>query len=227
MNNPTRTPFIEAAGLCKIYWTEGEDVHALRDVSLTVRQGEFVAVIGPSGCGKSTLLHVLGGLATPTSGSLRIGGKEVQDLQDAELSRLRGKMTGFVFQRFNLLPTLTIRENLALAQRIRGEGGQGNAEIDHILGRVGLGEKKGRRPAELSMGEQQRAAIARAVVHRPAILLADEPTGNLDTATSDVILRVFREMNREMKQTLLLVTHNRDVADAAGTVIRMRDGRIE
>ncbi|MCX6339413.1 MAG: ABC transporter ATP-binding protein [Candidatus Aureabacteria bacterium] len=227
MNSAIPQDFISVAGLCKIYHTGGEDVHALDNVSLGVKRGEFLSIVGPSGCGKSTLLYVLGGLTTPSTGSVRIGGKEICDLSDASISHLRGVLTGFVFQRFNLLPTLTIYENIALAQKIRGTGVQGKEHIGEMLERVGLGGKKGRRPSELSMGEQQRAAIARAVVHRPAILLADEPTGNLDSANSEAIINLFIEMHRELRQTILLVTHNSDIASVAGRVVRMRDGRIE
>jgi putative ABC transport system ATP-binding protein len=226
MNSTGTQPFIEAADLCKVYHTEGEDVHALRDVTLSVRRGEFAAVIGPSGCGKSTLLYVLGGLAAATSGSVRIEGKEIGSLADAPLSRFRGTTTGFVFQRFNLLSTLTVRENISLAQKIRGACAC-DASIDELLDLMGLASRAKRKPAELSMGEQQRAAIARAVIHRPAILLADEPTGNLDSANSVMILDLFSRMHREMGQTILLVTHNQDIARAAGRIIRMRDGRIE
>jgi len=226
MNNAVTDNFIEVAGLCKIYRTGGEDVHALDNVSLSVRRGEFLSIVGPSGCGKSTLLYVLGGLTTPSSGSVSIGGEEICNLSDASISHLRGVLTGFVFQRFNLLPTLTIYENIALAQKIRGTGVQRKEHIGEMLERVGLGGKKGRRPAELSMGEQQRAAIARAVVHRPAILLADEPTGNLDSANSEAIITLFSEMHRELRQTILLVTHNSDVARSAERIVQMRDGRI-
>ncbi|MCX6356493.1 MAG: ABC transporter ATP-binding protein [Candidatus Aureabacteria bacterium] len=218
--------FIEARELCKTYRAGGEDVYALRDVNLTVGRGEFLSIVGPSGCGKSTLLYLLGALVTPTSGSVVIDGAEPGNLSDAGLSRLRGRMTGFVFQRFNLLPTLTTRQNILLSQRIRGLRRGEGLDADEILARVGLGGKMHRRPSELSMGEQQRAAIARAVVHRPAILLADEPTGNLDSANSEMILGLFAQMHRELGQTILMVTHNHDVAKAAERTVQMRDGKI-
>ncbi len=227
MNSATDRDFIKVASLCKAYRAGGEEVYALNHVSLGVGKGEFLSIVGPSGCGKSTLLYVLGGLTSPSAGSVKIEGKEVCSLSDAAISHLRGVLTGFVFQRFNLLPTLTVYENIVLAQKIRGSTPRRAEEIKEILGRVGLGGKKNRRPFELSMGEQQRAAIARAIVHRPAILLADEPTGNLDSGNSDAIVELFAEMHRELKQTILLVTHNNDIAAAADRVIRMRDGRIE
>jgi putative ABC transport system ATP-binding protein len=225
--NSRLDPFIAVAGLCKTYHAGDEEVHALDHVSLNVGRGEFLSIVGPSGCGKSTLLYVLGGLTSPSAGSVRIEGREICSLSDAAISHLRGVLTGFVFQRFNLLPTLSIYDNIVLARKIRGSTPREDKDIAGILDRVGLGAKKRRRPSELSMGEQQRAAIARAIVHRPAILLADEPTGNLDSGNSDAIVNLFVEMHRELKQTILLVTHNNDVAAAAGRVIRMRDGRIE
>ncbi|MCX6354777.1 MAG: ABC transporter ATP-binding protein [Candidatus Aureabacteria bacterium] len=217
---------IEAEGLCKIYHTEGEDVHALRDVSISVARGEFLSIVGPSGCGKSTLLYVLGGLTTATSGSVRIDGQNLIGLSDTALSRVRAGTTGFVFQRFNLFPTLTVRQNIVLAQEISRSGARDMLNADEILSRVGLRGKERRRPSELSMGEQQRAAIARALAHCPAILLADEPTGNLDSANSEAIVALFREMHRDLRQTILLVTHNREVAEAAERIVQMRDGRI-
>lgn len=226
MNSRANDTIIEARGLSKIYRTEGEEVRALLDVSLRVTRGEFISIVGPSGCGKSTLLYVLGGLTTPTSGAVVIDAAELGRISDAALSRIRGRTTGFVFQRFNLLPTLSIRENIALAQGIRRQGAHTAGRIDEMLDRVGLAGKKGRRPSELSMGEQQRAAIARALVHRPAILLADEPTGNLDSSNAEGIIQLFSEMHRELRQTILLVTHNAEVAQAAGRIVRMRDGRI-
>ncbi|MDD5557192.1 MAG: ABC transporter ATP-binding protein [bacterium] len=226
MNDVPAAPFIEARDLQKTYRTGGGDVRALGGVRLAVGRGEFLSIVGPSGCGKSTLLYILGGLMTPTAGSVRVGGEEIGGLRDAALARFRARRIGFVFQRFNLVPTLTVAENIALARRIRGPGGA-TVPLDELLERVGLAGKARRRPPELSMGEQQRAAVARAVAHRPAILLADEPTGNLDTANSDRILELFGRMHREFGQTILLVTHNPDAARAAGRTVRMRDGMIE
>ncbi len=216
--------FVVAAGLHKIYRSAAGDCEALRGVDLEIGRGDFAALVGPSGCGKSTLLHIVGGLAAPTAGTVSVAGKSLDGLGDAALSRHRGRTTGFVFQRFNLLPTLSVRGNLALAQRIRGLD---EAGIDALLERVGLASKMRRRPCELSMGEQQRAAIARALAHRPALLLADEPTGNLDSGNSARILDLLGEMHRDLGQTILLVTHDPGVAAAAGRIVRMRDGRIE
>jgi putative ABC transport system ATP-binding protein len=226
MNSETVRNFISVKDLRKTYHTGSEEVHALNHVSLNVERGEFLSIVGPSGCGKSTLLYVLGGLTTPSAGSVMIDGREICSLSDAAISHVRGVLTGFVFQRFNLLSTLTVYENIVLAQKIRGSAQRQYKGIAELLDRVGLGHKKHRRPSELSMGEQQRAAIARAIVHQPAILLADEPTGNLDSGNSDAIVNLFVEMHRELKQTILLVTHNNDVAAAADRAIRMRDGRI-
>ncbi len=220
----SEAPFIRAARLRKTYRSGGGEYEALRGVNLDVARGEFAAIVGPSGCGKSTLLYVLGGLTSPTSGEVTVAGEALGGLGDAALSRVRGRVTGFVFQRFNLLPTLSIRDNLVLAQGIRGADPAG---VDEILAGVGLAGKARRRPGELSMGEQQRAAIARAIVHRPAVLLADEPTGNLDSGNSALILGLLARMHGESGQTILLVTHDSGVAGAAGRIIRMRDGRIE
>lgn len=222
MNKPDS--FIETRSLSKLYRSGSEDVQALNSVDIAIQKGEFVSIVGPSGCGKSTLLYVLGGLTTPTSGIIRIDGKEIHRGSDAALSRHRGRTIGFVFQRFNLIPTLSIHDNIGLAQKIRGMDPRRG--ISEILERVGLGAKQRRKPFELSMGEQQRAAIARAVIHRPAILLADEPTGNLDSANSESVLELFAQMHRGFGQTILMVTHNDDVARAAGRTIHMKDGRI-
>lgn len=227
MNDLPAGAFIEVHRLRKIYRAGSEEVHALREVDFSVGRGEFVCIVGPSGCGKSTLLYLLGGLATPTAGAVSIEGEELGGLSDAALSHFRGRRIGFVFQRFNLIPTLSILANLSLAQRIRRVPPGAGIPPDEILARVGLKGKERRRPSELSMGEQQRAAIARAVIHRPAILLADEPTGNLDSAASARVLDLFGEMHRGSGQTILLVTHNTEVARAADRIIRMRDGRIE
>lgn len=217
-------PLITITGLSKTYRLGTVEVPALRDVTLTVDKGEFVAIAGPSGCGKSTLLYLISGLATPTRGSVMIDGKEIAGLSDRELSRFRGEMTGFVFQRFNLLPSLSIADNISLAERIRA-GRQPNRErIRETLALVGLSGKEKRKPSTLSIGEQQRAAIARAIIHRPPLLLADEPTGNLDSANAAVVVETLATMHRELGQTILLVTHDESVARAAQRVVRMKDG---
>lgn len=226
MNSGSDNFIIELERLGKTYRAGKVDVPALRDVTLGVGKAEFISIAGPSGCGKSTLLHLIAGLTRPTTGSVRIEGQEIRQLTDAELSRIRGNRIGFVFQRFNLLPTLSIVENIAIAQKIRSSSDQNRSGIGEILELVGLAAKGDRKPAELSMGEQQRAAIARAIIHRPSILLADEPTGNLDTTNSTSVMKIFSQMNRELGQTILLVTHNGAVAATANRIINMKDGRI-
>lgn len=224
--NSNEKAVIEISNLEKIYSAGTVKVPALRDITFTARKGEFLSIMGPSGCGKSTLLYVIAGLTTPTAGSVRIDGREITRLSDTALSRLRARKIGFVFQRFNLLPTLTVEGNIELAQEIRSLSTGDSRRIDEILELVGLSSKKGRKPAELSMGEQQRVAIARAIVHDPAILLADEPTGNLDSANAETIMRIFSRMNRTLGQTIMLVTHNREVAETADGIVRMKDGKI-
>jgi putative ABC transport system ATP-binding protein len=204
------------------------DVQALRGVNLSVAPGEFVAVMGPSGCGKSTLLHILGGLLKPTSGRVIVDGEDLAAMSDAARTDLRRRKIGFVFQRFNLFPTLTTEGNLKLAERIHGNGrsvapGEARREILQLLR---LENKMRHKPLELSGGEQQRVAIARAVINRPAIILADEPTGNLDSENSAIVLEMLRRLNRELKQTIVMITHNPEAAAAAARMIEMRDGMI-
>lgn len=217
---------VETGGLAKSYRLGSAEVPALCGVDLRVGEGEFVAVMGPSGSGKSTLLHLLGCLDRPTAGWYRLEGREVGALTDAELSALRNERIGFVFQAFNLIPQHDVLENVELPLVYRGvEPATRRARALAVLGQVGLGGKLAHRPAELSGGEAQRAAIARALVNRPRLLLADEPTGNLDSRTGEEIMRLFAELHRA-GTTLVVVTHNRDVAAYAGRVIEMRDGRI-
>ena len=217
---------LESIELTKIFKTGKIEVAAVRDVSLKVREGEFIAIMGPSGCGKSTLLHLLGGLATPTSGRVLVDGEEVSSGKDAVRTDIRRRKIGFVFQRFNLLPTLTAQGNLEIAQEIHRNGSRDRRHVDEILNLLGLEEKTHHKPSELSGGEQQRLAIARAVINRPAILLADEPTGNLDTRNSMVVLKMIQELNRTLSQTILMITHNPEAAGIASRLIEMRDGRI-
>jgi putative ABC transport system ATP-binding protein len=203
-------------------------VAALRRVSLTLEAGEFVAVMGPSGCGKSTLLHICGAMDRPTSGSVRIGQQDLTTLDDAALTRLRRETIGFVFQFFNLLPMLTVRENIALPRLLGGANPtQTLAEATTMATRVGLAHRVDHRPSQLSGGEMQRAAIARALVHRPTLLIADEPTGNLDSANGAHILDLLVELHRETGVSILLATHAEEVAALAHRVVRMKDGRIE
>lgn len=217
---------LESIELTKIFKTGKIEVAAVRDVSLKVREGEFIAIMGPSGCGKSTLLHLLGGLATPTSGRVLVDGEEISSGKDAVRTDIRRRKIGFVFQRFNLLPTLSAQGNLEIAQEIHRNGSRDPQHVDEILNLLGLEKKTHHKPSELSGGEQQRLAIARAVINRPAILLADEPTGNLDTRNSMVVLKMIQELNRALSQTILMITHNPEAAGIASRLIEMRDGRI-
>jgi putative ABC transport system ATP-binding protein len=221
-------PTLEARDVEKTYGDAGEPVVALRRVSLTLGAGELVAIMGPSGCGKSTLLHICGAMARPTSGSVRIAQRDIGGLDDASLTRLRRETIGFVFQFFNLLPMLTVRENIALPRLLGGgNAAQTLAEATRLAERVGLGHRLDHRPAQLSGGEMQRAAIARALVHRPTLLVADEPTGNLDSANGVRILDLLIELHRETGVSILLATHAPEVAAAANRIICMKDGQIE
>jgi putative ABC transport system ATP-binding protein len=216
---------IQTENLRKIYRVGKVDVHALRGVNLTVQEGEFIAIVGPSGCGKSTLLHVLGGLTHPSTGKVLVDGNDFSIMSDAERTKFRRHKIGFVFQRFNLLPTLSARDNIALAQHIQGNGFNPH-RFDAVVDMLGIREKLNARPYALSGGEQQRVAIARAVICEPKILLADEPTGNLDTQNSQLVLNMMRALNRSFRQTILMITHNPEAAGVADRIVRMRDGRI-
>ena len=218
-------PIISTKALKKVYRLGKVDVPALRGVDLLVQEGEFLAVVGPSGCGKSTLLHVLGGLTSPTDGQVCVDGNDFRLMSDADRTRFRRHKIGFVFQRFNLLPTLSARNNIAIAQHIQGNGFNPH-RFETVTRMLGIEEKLNHRPYALSGGEQQRVAIARAIICEPKILLADEPTGNLDTENSQVVLDMMRELNRTFRQTILMITHNLEAAGVADRVIRMRDGRI-
>jgi putative ABC transport system ATP-binding protein len=223
----TQEPIIEVEGLKKIYHMGGVEVQALRGVSLTVQRGEFLAILGASGSGKSTLLHVIGGLTPPSAGYVRIGGKDLTAMGDSERTRLRKETVGFVFQKFNLLPTLTAQENIAIARHIAGNRDAKDAEFENVVRILGIGPRLGHKPFALSGGEQQRVAIARAIVNRPAILLADEPTGNLDSENSLKVLDTLKELNSRLGQTILMITHNPEAAAyCAHRVLRMRDGLI-
>ncbi len=219
-------PILRTVDLRMVYHVGKVEVDALRGVSIDVQRGEFVAVVGPSGCGKSTLLHLLGGLARPTSGQILVDGVLVSAAADAERTRVRREKIGFVFQRFNLLPTLTVRGNLEIARQIQGDGVPERERLMQTLEMVGLPHKLNMKPLDLSAGEQQRIAIARAIIGEPAIVLADEPTGNLDSVNSGMILELFRELNRKRGQTILMITHNPEAAAVAHRTIEMRDGRV-
>src|SRR4026209_63868 len=217
---------LQAENLVKVYRIGKVDVPALRGVSLEVQEGEFVAIMGPSGCGKSTMLHLLGGLLTPTSGQIIIDGEDLTAASDAARTDIRRRKIGFVFQRFNLFPTLTAEGNLRLAERIHGNGGGNPVLRRDGLRLLGLEDKLHHKPLELSGGEQQRVALARAVVTRPAIVLADEPPGNLESENSALVLNMFQELNYRFNQTIVMITHNPEAAAMCRRIVQMRDGHI-
>jgi putative ABC transport system ATP-binding protein len=216
---------LKTENLWKVYRQGKVDVPALRGVSVDVPPGEFLSIMGPSGCGKSTLLHVIGGLASPTRGKVLLDGNDLSALSDAERTRLRRHKVGFVFQRFNLLPTLSARDNIALAQHIHGDGFDPH-RFDVVTSMLGLAGRLTHKPSELSGGEQQRVAIARAIINEPKIVLADEPTGNLDSKSSDNVLAMLRQLNQDLGQTIVMITHNPDAAAVGHRVIHMRDGLV-
>ena len=219
-------PILEARQLAKTYRSGGVDVLALRGVDVAVRQGEFVAVMGPSGCGKSTLLSLLGGLDRPTAGQVLLDGERIDERSETRLALLRRRQIGFVFQFFNLVPSLSVAENVELPVLLAGgSAAEARARRAELLDVVGLADKKALGPGQLSGGQQQRVAVARAVANRPRVLLADEPTGNLDTASARDVVTLLREA-REDGQALLLVTHDARVAAAADRVVSMRDGLV-
>jgi putative ABC transport system ATP-binding protein len=221
------TPIIEVVDLHKTYYLGRVPVPVLRGVNLRVEPGEFVAVVGPSGSGKSTLFHIMGGLTPPTSGRVRVNGLDLAAAGDAERTRMRQRTVGFVFQKFNLLPTLTAAENIAIARDIASNHRYDQEHFQEILRLLGIYERLHHKPYALSGGEQQRVAIARALANSPKILLADEPTGNLDTVNSQAVLAVMRDLNRRLGQTTLMITHNPEAAAfCAGRVVHMQDGRI-
>ena len=216
---------LRATNLHKVYATGERRVEAVRGVSLTLDEGVFVALVGPSGCGKSTLLHLCGAMDRPTAGEVVLAGAPLSGLNDEQLTVLRRERVGFVFQFFNLLPTLTVVQNIALPLLLAGRpAGDSLRRAAAVADRVGLGERLDHFPQQLSGGELQRAAVARGVVHRPALLIADEPTGNLDSENGARVLALIREVNEEAAVTVLLATHDASVAAAAGCVLPMRDG---
>ena len=220
-------PILEITDLKKVYHMGHVDVPALRGVNLSVQAGEFVAVLGPSGSGKSTLFHVIGGLTPPTAGRIRIAGHDLSEMTDRQRTEMRKRVVGFVFQKFNLLPTLTARENISIARDIADNHTPLSESFKEVLRILGIEKRLGHRPYALSGGEQQRVAIARAIVNEPRILLADEPTGNLDSQNSELVLKTLKDLNRQLGQTILMITHNPEAAQfCSNRHIEMRDGLI-
>ena len=225
--NATATPtaVVSARDITRRYGEGDAAVDALRGVTLDIVPGQFAAVMGPSGSGKSTLMHILAGLDKPTSGTVEIAGTDITDLSDSRLTLLRRHQVGFIFQFFNLLPMLTAEENILLPLRLAGESID-RTWADAIIDQVGLSDRRKHRPSELSGGQQQRVAIARALASRPAVLFADEPTGNLDSSTSGEILKLLREMVTQYGQTMVMVTHDANAAAMADRVLFLADGQI-
>jgi putative ABC transport system ATP-binding protein len=219
-------PIIQAEGLSKIYRVGKVEVAALQGVSFAVEPGEFVSIVGPSGSGKSTLFYLLGGMAQATSGRVIIAGDDFSAMSDAQRTEMRKRKIGFVFQKFNLLPTLNARDNITIAHEIAGKNGLDKAYFQRVVSLLGIEDRLDHRPSELSGGQQQRVALARALVNQPAIILADEPTGNLDTKNSEIVLSMLRQSNQEFGQTVLMITHNPEAASYGDRIIHMRDGQI-
>jgi putative ABC transport system ATP-binding protein len=218
--------FIEARNLRKTYHIGKIEVEALRGISFGIQKGEFVSVVGPSGSGKSTLFYLLGGLTRPDQGSVILDGDDLAELSDAERTRMRKRKIGFVFQKFNLLPTLDAHSNIMMAQEISGNNNHDPAFFNRITDLLGLSKRLKHRPSELSGGEQQRVALARALINKPTVVLADEPTGNLDSKNSEVVLGMLRLSNKELGQTVMMITHNPEAAGYGDRIIHMRDGQI-
>ena len=218
---------IQVQNLTKVYRVGEVEVHALRGVNLKIERGEFVAIVGPSGSGKSTLFHILGGLTPPTSGTVLIDGRDLVKMSEADRTELRKTTVGFVFQKYNLLPTLTGAGNIEIARHIAGKNGkERDPQFEEILNLLGIANRLKHKPRALSGGEQQRIAIARALVNHPALLLADEPTGNLDTENSTAVLSVMQDLNQRLGQTIVMITHDPEAAAYAHRTVTMRDGRI-
>jgi putative ABC transport system ATP-binding protein len=215
---------VKTERLCKTFGSGAMETHALIDINLEIQRGEFVAVMGPSGCGKSTLMHILGLMLSPSSGKIMIQGHDTTALNDAGRARIRRDHIGFVFQRFNLLPTVSAYQNIVLAERIRGHAIDG--QVDRALAAVQMTDKARSKPGQLSIGQQQRVAIARAISHQPDIIMADEPTGNLDSAAAEHVLNIFRTIHRQNGITVIMITHSLAAAQWADRIITMADGRI-
>jgi putative ABC transport system ATP-binding protein len=217
---------IQVENVTKVYRIGKVDVPALRGVSFSVEKGEFVSIVGPSGSGKSTLFYILGGLTRGTSGRLAIDGADFAQMSDAQRTEMRKQKIGFVFQKFNLLPTLSAQGNIEIAKEIAGGAGLDKALFDKVTQMLGIAGRLNHRPSELSGGEQQRVALARALVNGPALILADEPTGNLDSKNSEIVLKMLRDANKQFGQTVLMITHNPEAAGVGDRIIHMRDGSI-
>lgn len=219
-------PIIQIRQLRKVFHVGDVDVEALRGVDLDISRGEFVSVVGPSGSGKSTMFHVLSGLTGATSGSVTIDGLDLAKLDESGRTAMRRQKVGIVFQKYNLLPTLTAGDNIRIALSIAGKPVTWDAEFADIVKLLGIESRLDHKPRAMSGGEQQRVAIARAIVNRPSILLADEPTGNLDSKNSDAVLALLRDLNKRLGQTVVMITHNPEAAAYGDRTVKMRDGQI-
>ncbi|NLK86730.1 MAG: ABC transporter ATP-binding protein [Clostridiaceae bacterium] len=220
-------PIIESVSLNKSYWMGRVEVEVLKDINLRIDEGEFVSIMGPSGSGKSTLLYLIGGLDKPSSGRIRIKGRELDGMNDDQESKLRRREMGFIFQFYNLIPNLNVEENIMLPVLLDGKKPREYRKaLDDILETVGLADRRRHTPRELSGGQQQRVAIARALINQPDIILADEPIGNLDTKTGTEIMELLAKINRENGKTIIQVTHSKEAADYGRRIIHVRDGRV-
>jgi len=224
--NVANLPIIQVRDLRKTFHVGEVDVHALQGVDLDVPRGQFLSIVGTSGSGKSTLFNILGGLTPPTSGTVSINGHDLTSMTDAGRNELRKRVVGFVFQKYNLLPTLTAEQNIQIVRDVAGRPIEFDEHFKEVLSMLGIDKRLHHKPRALSGGEQQRVAIARAIVNGPAILLADEPTGNLDSKNSDIVLNLLRDLNRRLGQTILMITHNPEAAAYADRTIHMRDGQV-
>lgn len=216
---------LRVEGLCKIYGKDDSMVTALDHVSFSVEKGEFVAIVGASGSGKSTLLHLIGGVDRPTSGKVYIDGKDIYSFSEDELAIFRRRQVGLIYQFYNLIPILNVEENITLPLDLDGRK-VNRKRLDELIGVLGLSDRKNHLPNELSGGQQQRTSIGRAMINSPAIILADEPTGNLDSKSSEEIVALLKKSNQDYKQTIIMITHNMEIAKAADRVIRIEDGKL-
>ncbi|TGE39155.1 ABC transporter ATP-binding protein [Desulfosporosinus fructosivorans] len=220
-------PVIETIDLCKVYKLGTVDVEVLRDINVLIHKGEFVSIMGPSGSGKSTLLYLIGGLDKPTSGCIRVNGNEISKMKDKEESSMRRREIGFVFQFYNLIPNLSVEENILLPVLLDGKNIKNcKDKLNDILSIVGLTDRRNHTPKELSGGQQQRVAIARALINEPEIILADEPIGNLDSKTGTEVMELLKSINLEKGRTIVQVTHSREAADYGQRIINLKDGKV-